>query len=284
MRRGYVDTALGQVHYRAEGDGPLVVLLHAANHSARQFRRFIPHLSGDYRVVAPDLVGFGNSDPPPADVTIPGIAECIVEVIDAFDADRAHVFGLHTGNKVGAAMGARESDRVDKLLLCGLPHSIIPDDARRNEAARDVVAETLVEFPATEDGSHRLKEWGHWHRKITDAWWDTALLRGEGTAAADVESLADRVIATLQLRPSVRDVYAANFAYELSADLRRLSVETHFIELAEPGEIEEYGHQVDRLTEIAPSSTATVIEGATATDFVTAPATIAEPTLEFFGD
>lgn len=58
-----------QVFYREAGpvDAPAVVLLHGFPTSSFMFRDLIPVLAGRYHVIAPDHLGFGLSDAPPAD-------------------------------------------------------------------------------------------------------------------------------------------------------------------------------------------------------------------------
>jgi pimeloyl-ACP methyl ester carboxylesterase len=55
-----------KVFYREAGDAkaPTVLLLHGFPTSSHMFRNLIPELAGDYHIVAPDLPGFGVSDPP----------------------------------------------------------------------------------------------------------------------------------------------------------------------------------------------------------------------------
>jgi len=49
-----------------EADAPVIVLLHGFPSSSHMFRHLIPLLANDYRVIAPDYLGFGLSDAPPA--------------------------------------------------------------------------------------------------------------------------------------------------------------------------------------------------------------------------
>ena len=63
VRRGYVDTRHGQVHYRESGKGAPLVLLHATPRSARVYTKLQALLAKRFHVIAPDTLGFGNSDP-----------------------------------------------------------------------------------------------------------------------------------------------------------------------------------------------------------------------------
>lgn len=284
MKRGYVETSFGQMHYLTQGEGPVVLVMHATTHSAKMFLMFIPHLSDEYQVVAPDLFGFGNSDPLPKDITIPKLAESMSELLDEFGVDSAHVFGLHTGNKIGVAMGARMPDRVEKLVLCGLPHSIIPDEEKRDTAIAEIVDESLVGFSPTSDGAHLLKEWGDLHRRVTKAWWDPTVLSEREVTEADIDILAEQVIAMLQYRDSLFDIYDINYDYNWTADLEDVEPQTMILELAESSEIEQYGYQGEQLTEIIPDSTWISLKDATDNYFHSSPEMIATPTLEFLED
>ena len=55
------------VFYREAGtsDGPVILLLHGFPTASHMFRDLIPELAGRYRVIAPDLPGFGNTVAPP---------------------------------------------------------------------------------------------------------------------------------------------------------------------------------------------------------------------------
>ena len=65
MKRAYVDIPEGQVHYRNEGEGEPVILLHMAVASSDEFVRPIHFLSKSYCAIALDFLGAGDSDPAP---------------------------------------------------------------------------------------------------------------------------------------------------------------------------------------------------------------------------
>ena len=219
MQRGYVDTTAGQMHYRTTGDGPALLLLHAATHSGAQFGPVMEDLGTQFRVLAPDLPGFGNSDPLDPGTTVPELAELLVEFLEALDADPAHVFGLHTGNKIGTALGARYPEHVDRLILSGHPHSLIPDEERRDDVIASRNPRLLDESDTPPGTAALLADWGSLHAKLTDKWWNERLFAGKEVTAATFDWLAERAIATLQSRNTLPACYRANFAYDLRADL-----------------------------------------------------------------
>jgi pimeloyl-ACP methyl ester carboxylesterase len=65
MKRAYADIPEGQMFYRFEGSGEVVLLLHAGVTSSAEFKEVIPYISKSYRAIAPDFMGNGDSDPAP---------------------------------------------------------------------------------------------------------------------------------------------------------------------------------------------------------------------------
>ena len=139
MKKAYASLKAGQVHYIEAGQGAPLLLLHSAPRSSRAYRLLLPHLAPHFRCIAPDLPGFGESDPLDGTVTMEALAGTMVEFLGALGIARAHVFGYHTGNKVAAAMASDHPQHLDRLILCGQIHSIIPDMTRRNDAIRHIV-------------------------------------------------------------------------------------------------------------------------------------------------
>ena len=58
----YIQLGDTRMHYVDEGSGEIVLCLHGEPSWAYLYRKFIPILSKNYRVVVPDLIGFGRSD------------------------------------------------------------------------------------------------------------------------------------------------------------------------------------------------------------------------------
>jgi len=68
MKRAYTDIPEGQMHYRFEGEGEPIILLHMAVSSSDEYTRAMHFLSRKYRAIAPDFLGAGDSDPAPAHI------------------------------------------------------------------------------------------------------------------------------------------------------------------------------------------------------------------------
>jgi len=99
VRRGYVQTADGNVHYRYAGDtGQRVLLLHQTPLSSDTYTEVVERLGRDHRAVALDTLGFGDSDAPVGKYSIPEYAGSIVRVLDALGWESTHIVGRLTGS------------------------------------------------------------------------------------------------------------------------------------------------------------------------------------------
>jgi pimeloyl-ACP methyl ester carboxylesterase len=122
QHKAYVDTPLGQVHYRDMGAGEPILLLHQSPASSLQYEAaFDPLTDAGYRVIAMDTPGFGESDPPPFVPTIADYASVIPYVLDQAGVDRVNVVGHHTGVEVAFEAAGLYPDRFRKLAAHGVP-------------------------------------------------------------------------------------------------------------------------------------------------------------------
>lgn len=118
-RRGYVDTSLGQIHYRTLGEGHPVVLLHQTPSSSVMWERFINKFPDGFRLVAFDSPGFGMSDDPQKPISISGYAASIFDAMTQLGIDIAIVLGHHTGASIAVEMARQDPRRVQGLVLMG---------------------------------------------------------------------------------------------------------------------------------------------------------------------
>ena len=109
------------IFYRDAGDksAPAVLLLHGFPSSSHQYRGLIDRLSDKYRVVAPDLPGFGFSDAPDAKsfgYTFDHLAEVVESFTDAIGLDRYALYVFDYGAPVGFRLAASRPERVSALI------------------------------------------------------------------------------------------------------------------------------------------------------------------------
>lgn len=122
--RAFLRLAEGLVHYRCAGDPasatrPLY-MAHAGPGSSLQLAPLAAELARRRRVIAPDMLGNGDSCAPARlDTDIAYYADCALRVIDALGLGRVDFYGSHTGAMIGVELARRHPDRVGKLVLDG---------------------------------------------------------------------------------------------------------------------------------------------------------------------
>ncbi|MEL6328813.1 MAG: alpha/beta hydrolase [Planctomycetota bacterium] len=110
------------VFYRAAGpeDAPAVLLLHGFPTSSHMFRDLIPRLSENYRVVAPDYPGYGNSAMPDRDefeYTFDNYASIVQELIEIEGLESYSLYLMDYGAPVGYRVFAADPERVDGFII-----------------------------------------------------------------------------------------------------------------------------------------------------------------------
>ncbi|MFC4004139.1 alpha/beta fold hydrolase [Prauserella oleivorans] len=148
---GYVLTDVGRLHYVTRGTGPVLVLLHQTPRSWDEFEPVLNQLDG-YRLIAPDLLGHGNSAPT-RENTIEEHAAGVLGLLDALGVSRFHLVGHHFGGLVAYHVAAVAAERVESLVLSSTPYIDAPERERRRQA------EPFNVVPPSEDGSHLARLW-----------------------------------------------------------------------------------------------------------------------------
>jgi len=118
-----VATPHGTVRVRdTGGDGVPVLLVHSLLLDPDLYAAVVPLLvAHGYRCVLPELPLGGHALPldPDADLTPPGLALLLVEVLDALALHQVHVVGVDTGGALAQLLMARHRDRVGAVVLTG---------------------------------------------------------------------------------------------------------------------------------------------------------------------
>ena len=256
-KRGLADTPAGQLHYRVCGDGPPLVLLHMTNLSSRGFAGLMPLLAG-FRTYAVDLPGFGYSDALEGRPDIRAFAQSVVHFMDAVGIAKAHVFGMHAGNKIGAMLAACWPERVERFILAGMTHSLITDQSKRLAAVRDH-AHKLRESQKAADPGLDLEDWALLFSKVTSLWWRPKVIAKPSVTAADLRRLEDEVFDLLHGRRGYGAFYLASWVIDMAGILPQIAAPTLVIELATPGEA-HLGPQAPVLEKLLPNCRSVTIE------------------------
>lgn len=246
IRRGYLDGRFGQLHYRRcrppDAEGRPLLLLHQSPVSSVQFAAAMPTLAANgHDVVALDLPGFGMSDPTGPDPSLADFSSCLDDAFTGLGWPRAAVLGHHTGAALAASWTVEHPDRVERLVLNGMP--LFSDEER--EHFRGFKFGPVV--PAA-DGSHLARGWAN-RIRATPGWTDLAAMHRlyvEGLVSGATSWRAFPVVVGADLRATLRalrvptllltntgeDLYAATRrARELRPDFEFVALEggTHDI-------------------------------------------------------
>jgi pimeloyl-ACP methyl ester carboxylesterase len=154
IERRFVQTRSGKLHIAACGDGVPVLLLHQTPRSWDEFRDVLPRLGQNYRAIAMDTVGFGDSQPlPPGSDSIEAWAGAAHDLLDALELPQVAVVGHHTGAAIATEMAASRPERVKALVLSASPYV---DAAKRASA----VGKKMIDHADRHvDGRHLLELW-----------------------------------------------------------------------------------------------------------------------------
>jgi pimeloyl-ACP methyl ester carboxylesterase len=118
-----------QVVYRIAGSGPAVVLVHGMVNSSRHWQAVAQRLAERYTVIAPDLVGHGDSATPRGDYSLGAHAAVIRDLLSALGVERATIVGHSFGGGVAMVFFWQFPHRVERLALVssgGLGREVSP--------------------------------------------------------------------------------------------------------------------------------------------------------------
>src|SRR5271168_1193742 len=118
-----------RVIYRVAGSGPPIVLIHGMLNSSSHWRAVALNLANDYTVIAPDLIGHGDSAAPRGDYSLGAHAASIRDLLAAIGVDRATIAGHSLGGGVAMQFFYQFPQRVERLVLIssgGLGHEVSP--------------------------------------------------------------------------------------------------------------------------------------------------------------
>jgi pimeloyl-ACP methyl ester carboxylesterase/putative sterol carrier protein len=101
------------------GRGEPVLLLHGLGATKASFLPTLLDLAKRYRVIAPDLLGHGDTGKPLARYDAPAFARFTLDLMDSLGIDRAHLIGNSMGGRISLEVAMRAPDRVRSVtLLC----------------------------------------------------------------------------------------------------------------------------------------------------------------------
>ncbi len=135
----WVDVDGGQLHVRAAGAGPLVILLHGWT---LDWRIWVPQLVlSNVRLVMPDRRGFGRSTAPPM---LSAERDDIDRIANFFGERQFALIGLSQGAAVALDYARTGSERLRAISLIGAPlHAVVPEPGETPEIDRSAYADLV---------------------------------------------------------------------------------------------------------------------------------------------
>ena len=219
IRRGYVDTSVGEIHYREAGQGEPLLLLHQSATCSVVYEPIMQYLAPSYQTIAMDTPGFGMSDYPQDKFTVAQYAGIVIEFLDALEISTVSLFGHHTGASIACEVAASAPTRVSSLILNGPPCVSLKEGQQR---LRNVTPLVL-----TEDGSYVQALWNYLIRETPP---DNRL---------DPENMHSELVWRLKAGPRYIETYAAVFTYDMASRLPLIQAPT-LVMAAEADTLAEY--------------------------------------------
>jgi pimeloyl-ACP methyl ester carboxylesterase len=117
------------VFYRSAGSGPVIVMAHGITSTSATWANVLPYLAEHFTVIAPDLLGHGESAKPRGDYSLGAYASGIRDLMVALGHQRATFVGHSLGGGVAMQMAYQFPEHCERLVLVssgGLGRDITP--------------------------------------------------------------------------------------------------------------------------------------------------------------
>jgi pimeloyl-ACP methyl ester carboxylesterase len=257
LKKGYADTPNGQIHYRFDGSGPALLLLHKTSMSSNEYSEVLPIFSKTHFTVAMDTPGYGNSDEPAHFSTIEDHSATVLEFFRALGIKKIRIVGHLTGASIAVEVAASHPDLVEKLVLASCPY-YHPDVLQERLSLFNFGLEEI-----REDGSHLLELWRRYRTIMPQA---------------KPENLQRTILGYLLAGPRAHEGHQAVFRYKVENRLPLLKCPTL---LLSGGEKDIFHERMEVTKALIPDCRTQVIDGGGDLIPLEKPAEFAEVTLDF---
>jgi len=258
LRKGYVDIPAGQVHYREEGTGEPLLLLHQTPSSSDEYSLMIPLLAKSCRIIALDTPGFGMSGPTPRPYEIPDYARAVREFLEALKIRKIAVAGHHTGSSIAVELASANPGLVTRLVLSGCPYYL--PEVRAAKLADPKY--TPMEYKL--DAGHILKLWNLFRNAVPNA---------------SAEALSIVAVGGVLAGPRGEEAHHAVFRYDIEPRLRALKCPVLLVS----GTRDTFHPRLEATRAVVPGCKVSVIEGGDPLIALTHPQDFARAILDFLG-
>lgn len=118
MSEKFILVNKNKIRYIEEGSSDnVLMLIHGLGASAERWEFVVPKLKQHFRLIIPDLIGFGYSDKPLADYTMDFFTNFISDFLDALNINKTKLIGSSMGGQIAVEFTANNNKHVEKLVL-----------------------------------------------------------------------------------------------------------------------------------------------------------------------
>jgi pimeloyl-ACP methyl ester carboxylesterase len=225
MKRAFGDIAEGQVHYWHGGAGgprPLIYL-HPGPGTARHQVPLSTALAANRRVIAPDILGMGDSVAPLDRIARPGVdyfADAMFRFLDGLGVDQVDLFGSSLGGRICVEMARTRPERVKHLVL----NRVL---VLKGE---DLEAMKKNQGPEVKPDPHGMYIWFVWTRMRNlyqnFPWFKTTAANLRKADLPPAELLHLSFVEHIKMCPTSHKAFTAYYDYPTADMLPRLMVKT----------------------------------------------------------
>ncbi len=161
MRQTEIKLHGHKLSYRTGGTGPVLLLIHGITNSSASWDPVAAQLATRFTVVAPDLLGHGDSAKPRGDYSLGAAASLMRDLLIALGHERATIVGHSLGGGIAMQMAYQFPERVERLVLVssgGLGRAVTPALRAVALPAAEYVLPLLASQPLVDAGS-KLGGW-----------------------------------------------------------------------------------------------------------------------------
>ena len=160
----YIDIRGARLHYLEQGSGKPIICFHSTPASAEFYRPQLEHFGKNYRVIAVDLRGHGESEKPRGEYRISAFLEDYVELFEKLELEDFVLVGCSVGGIVAQLYALEHGERLRGLVLIGSPCSRRGRDVAGfhkavTEKGWESVVRDLVDKQLHPTAPRDVKEW-----------------------------------------------------------------------------------------------------------------------------
>lgn len=200
------------IHYKDEGQGPVLILLHGVCASLHTWDGWVQRLKGHYRIIRLDIPGFGLTGPAP-DTSLYQIDAAVAlfeKIVDEMKLDKFYLAGNSLGGYIAWNYTLKNPDKVEKLILIdsvGFPQPLpgiisFASNPLIRPFARHTMPRFLINGAVKEVYGDKSKV----TKELKDRYFEMAMREGNKGAYVDVFTEMRRLCKDKNLSKSIKDI------------------------------------------------------------------------------